>query len=237
MDRESSSDVGPRLFGRVPPTCNFSLQPTLMPSMSETHEFIVVNDGSSRVGAHNERSVSSPASASSPFGDGEDGSQRRKSGRPGDSLDKLRALPKVREIPFYEGKELPADRSTESTRVQTRGACLLASRGEVQTPPCTHCASGVGRFSQCIALDDWFHGACATCQLATRGNLCSLRNRDTLRMYILLDPSHHILTLNRNKTGRSLEIGRIGDLQLDSSTISSGGTTRILTKSYFRTTK
>lgn len=45
----------------------------------------------------------------------------------------------------------------------------------MRNPPCTHCATGVGRFSVCVSLEGWFHGACATCQMGTRGNLCSLR--------------------------------------------------------------
>ncbi|KAG0646403.1 hypothetical protein D0Z07_7646 [Hyphodiscus hymeniophilus] len=107
-------------------------------------------------------------------------SQRRSDGGFNDTLDPLRALPELRPMPWYTGKELPDEKATESSRVQTRGACLLASRGNVNDPPCNHCISGVGRFSVCVSLDDWFHGACATCQLATRGNLCSLRtNQDS----------------------------------------------------------
>jgi hypothetical protein len=150
-----------------------------MANDQEDSDFIVVHDGVPRVGPDGENLASAPATVSkSP----ERAPERpRGPGRPtrksdfNDTLDPLRALPEVRPIPWYEGKELPTEKSTESTRVQTRGACLLASRGRVVDPPCNHCQSGVGRFSQCIALDDWFHGACATCQLATRGNLCSLR--------------------------------------------------------------
>ena len=102
-------------------------------------------------------------------------SQRRSDGGFNDTLNPLRALPELRPIPWHSGKELSPDKSTQSTRVQTRGACLLASRGNVNDPPCNHCKSGVGRFYVCVSLKNWFHGACATCQLATRGNLCSLR--------------------------------------------------------------
>ena len=111
-------------------------------------------------------------------------SQRRSDGGFNDTLDPLRALPEVRTMPWYTGKELPTEKATESTRVQTRGACLLASRGKVNNPPCNHCKSGVGRFSVCVSLDDWFHGACATCQLATRGNLCSLRTTKDVGMFL-----------------------------------------------------
>ncbi|KAE9364571.1 hypothetical protein N431DRAFT_421647 [Stipitochalara longipes BDJ] len=100
-------------------------------------------------------------------------SKARKAGV--DALEGLRALPEVRSIPWQSGKELPADKSTESPRSQTRGAFLLSTRGQIRNPPCTHCATGVGRFSVCVSLDGWFHGACATCQMGTRGNLCSLR--------------------------------------------------------------
>jgi hypothetical protein len=144
----------------------------------ENPEYIVVHDG---VGPDGADLDASPTTVSKdPVTDQarktpRSSSQRRNDGQWNDSLDPLRALPELRLIPWYQGKELPLHKSTESTRVQTRGASLLASRGEVRDPPCTHCATGVGRFSQCIALDNWFHGACATCQFATRGNLCSLR--------------------------------------------------------------
>jgi hypothetical protein len=96
--------------------------------------------------------------------------------KPGvDSLSGLRALPEVRPIPWVPGKELPVEKSTESPRTQTRGAFLLSTRGNINNPPCTHCASGSGRFALCISMAEWFHGACSTCQMATRGNLCSLR--------------------------------------------------------------
>lgn len=91
-------------------------------------------------------------------------------------LDSLRALPEIRPIPWMPGKELPPDKSTESPRTQTKSAFLLSTRGKINDPPCNHCTSGVGRFLHCITLEGWFHGACATCQMGTRGNLCSLRD-------------------------------------------------------------
>lgn len=149
----------------------------------ETPEYIVVHDGVGPDGADLDPSPTAvfQSKAQDPVADQEGetsrspSSQRRSDGRWNDSLDPLRALPARRPMPWYHGKELPPHKSTESRRVQTRGASLLASRGKVREPPCTHCATGVGRFSACIALDEWFHGACATCQFATRGNLCSLR--------------------------------------------------------------
>jgi hypothetical protein len=153
-------------------------------------DFIVVTDGSPSIGADGEDLTPNPATAPNTPAKSHSterthrparpSSQRRSDGGFNDTLDPLRALPEVRPIPWYTGKELPMEKSTESTRVQTRGACLLASRGKVNDPPCNHCKSGVGRFSVCVSLDGWFHGACATCQLATRGNLCSLRtNKET----------------------------------------------------------
>jgi hypothetical protein len=159
-----------------------------MANDTDDHDFIVVHDGLPRIGADGENleaaSATSPKSPSveRARGPAKPLPQRRSDGGFNDTLDPLRALPEVRPIPWYTGKELPTDKSTESTRVQTRGACLLASRGKVNDPPCNHCKSGVGRFSLCISLDDWFHGACATCQLATRGNLCSLRTNKDLGM-------------------------------------------------------
>jgi hypothetical protein len=168
-----------------------------MPSNDETHEYIVVNDALPRLSDRDNISESASLTNSHAADHGSSG-PRRRSGRPLDALERLRAVPAVREIPWYEGKELPPDKSTESTRVQTRDACLLAARGEVQHPPCTDCATGVGRFSQCIASDDWFSGACATCQLATRGHLCSLRKQETLgrcpppfQLYMLIQHRNH----------------------------------------------
>ena len=92
-----------------------------------------------------------------------------------DYLDGLRALPEVRPIPWIPGKELPPEKATESQRSQTRGAFLLATRGMIRNPPCTHCATGAGRFAVCVSMGSWFRGSCATCQMGTRGNLCSLR--------------------------------------------------------------
>lgn len=140
--------------------------------------------------AQREFASSSPGAAfyaASPVGSANNsGSKGRKPGV--DALEGLRALPEVRPIPWQEGKELPPDKSTESPRSQTRGAFLLSTRGQIRDPPCSHCATGVGRFSACISLDGWFHGACATCQMGTRGNLCSLRKEaeGMLRPFSLL---------------------------------------------------
>lgn len=92
-----------------------------------------------------------------------------------DSLSGLRALPEVRPVPWAVGKELPIEKSTESPRTQTQGAFLLSTRGNVNIDPCSHCATGAGRFALCINHPSWFQGVCATCQMATRGNLCTLR--------------------------------------------------------------
>lgn len=122
---------------------------------------------------------------------------RRRSGRPSDSLERLRALPPVRPIPWREGKELPPEKSTDSDRVQTRGACLLAARGVVNEPPCTHCASGAGRFSVCVFLEGFFGGACATCQMASRGNVCNLRTRAASRFLAFVFFSFSFFSLLR----------------------------------------
>jgi hypothetical protein len=90
-------------------------------------------------------------------------------------LDRLRALPEVRQIPWRPGQELPPEKSTDSPRVQQRGACLLATRGNIMQNPCEHCAAGLGRFTSCITLEHWFQGACSTCIFTSKGNKCSLR--------------------------------------------------------------
>jgi hypothetical protein len=105
--------------------------------------------------------------------------QERSSPRPGSIhipfLDRLRALPEVREIPWRPGQELPPDRSIDSPRVQQRGAILLSTRGAAAPIPCEHCAAGYGRFSSCITLDQWFQGACSGCIFTSKGNKSSLR--------------------------------------------------------------
>jgi len=90
-------------------------------------------------------------------------------------LDRLRAIPEVRVIPWRPGQELPLERSINSPRVQQRGATLLSTRGAVAPSPCEHCAAGYGRFSQCVILEHWFQGACSGCIFTSKGNKCSLR--------------------------------------------------------------
>jgi hypothetical protein len=105
--------------------------------------------------------------------------QEQSSPRPGSIhipfLDRLRALPEVRSIPWRLGQELPPERSIDSPRVQQRGAILLSTRGTVSPSPCEHCAAGYGRFSVCITLELWFQGACSSCIFTSKGNKCSLR--------------------------------------------------------------
>ena len=90
-------------------------------------------------------------------------------------LERLRALPEIRPIPWRTGQELPPEKAINSSRVQQRGAILLSTRGKVMQMPCSHCSAGYGRFSQCITLDNWFQGACSTCIFTSKGNKCSLR--------------------------------------------------------------
>lgn len=90
-------------------------------------------------------------------------------------LDRLRALPEVRSIPWRPGQELPPEKSVDSPRVQQRGAILLSTRGAVTDTQCDHCAAGYGRFSVCVTLESWFQGACSSCIFTSKGNKCSLR--------------------------------------------------------------
>ena len=169
---------------------------------SDTGDYIVVQEASRGGGAQGEE-LQSGSSRNSPCpaidldieGDVKmdhatgptSETRRRRSTRTkpsGDQLDELRVLPEIRPIPWRAGKELSHEQSIEAQRVQTRGACLLVTRGEVRDPPCSHCSKELGRFSMCVASDDWFNGACATCQLATRANQCDFRRPDTLRMLL-----------------------------------------------------
>ena len=90
-------------------------------------------------------------------------------------LGRLSQLPMQRPLPWREGQELPPERSTGSPRVQQRGACLLATRGNVNDRPCDLCAAGLGRFTRCITLGNWFQGACSSCIFTSKGNRCSSR--------------------------------------------------------------
>lgn len=145
-----------------------------MPPKNEKNDYNTLPDGLSRFTAdHFNLGASASGAQNVSIAYDVSSSGGRKPGI--DSLSGLRVLPELRPIPWVNGKELPPDKSTESPRTQTRGAFLLSTRGNVNNPPCSHCATGSGRFSLCVSLEDFFHGACSTCQMATRGNLCSLR--------------------------------------------------------------
>jgi hypothetical protein len=151
-DRQGPSNFPPHTTSStMPPTLenNFANPPNSLPQHAP-HEFASSSPGAAFY-------------ATSPAGSAHNSASKAR--KPGiDALEGLRALPEVRPIPWQSGKELPPEKSTESPRSQTRGAFLLSTRGQIRDPPCTHCASGVGRFSVCVSLEGWFHGACATCQ-------------------------------------------------------------------------
>ncbi|CZT43645.1 uncharacterized protein RSE6_03711 [Rhynchosporium secalis] len=94
--------------------------------------------------------------------------------------DRLQQMPKLRELPWRDGVEDGADNETggESRRKQIRFGCLLATRGEIQQVPCQSCANGRGKFNVCVALDGYFKGACASCQLSGRPNRCSIKKNE-----------------------------------------------------------
>ncbi|KAI9054989.1 hypothetical protein LZ554_002132 [Drepanopeziza brunnea f. sp. 'monogermtubi'] len=94
--------------------------------------------------------------------------------------DRLMVMPQLRELPWREGIRAGAENETggESRRKQIRFGCLLATRGEIQQNPCLSCANGRGKFSVCVALDGFFKGACASCQLSGRPNRCSIKKNE-----------------------------------------------------------
>lgn len=100
--------------------------------------------------------------------------------------DRLLLLPEKRPLPWRPGVEEGADIETggESRRKQIRFGCLLATRGEVQVPGCNSCMNGRGKFSLCVALDGFFKGACASCQLSGRPNRCSIKKEDGTFMFL-----------------------------------------------------
>ncbi|TVY82795.1 hypothetical protein LSUE1_G002254 [Lachnellula suecica] len=94
--------------------------------------------------------------------------------------ERLQLMPEKRPMPWRSGVEPGADNETggESRRKQIRFGCLLATRGEVQVVPCNSCANGRGKFDICVALEGFFKGACASCQLSGRPNRCSIKVTD-----------------------------------------------------------
>jgi len=91
--------------------------------------------------------------------------------------ERLQSMPEKRTLPWRPGVEAGAEQETggESRRKQIRFGCLLATRGDVADPPCLSCANGRGKFALCVALEGYFKGACASCQLSGRPNRCSIK--------------------------------------------------------------
>ncbi|EDN93923.1 predicted protein [Sclerotinia sclerotiorum 1980 UF-70] len=50
-------------------------------------------------------------------------------------LDRIKVLPEMRDLPWRDGQALPPEKSTESQRVQQRGACMVATRGRIMAKP------------------------------------------------------------------------------------------------------
>ncbi|TVY23195.1 hypothetical protein LHYA1_G007765 [Lachnellula hyalina] len=94
--------------------------------------------------------------------------------------ERLQMMPEKRPLPWRPGVEAGADNETggDSRRKQIRFGCLLATRGETQNPPCNSCSNGRGKFDMCVALEGFFKGACASCQLSGRPNRCSIKVND-----------------------------------------------------------
>jgi hypothetical protein len=94
--------------------------------------------------------------------------------------ERLQLMPEKRPLPWRPGVEAGADNETggDSRRKQIRFGCLLATRGEVQAVPCNSCTNGRGKFEICVALEGFFKGACASCQLSGRPNRCSIKEQD-----------------------------------------------------------
>ncbi|PMD47597.1 hypothetical protein L207DRAFT_551109 [Hyaloscypha variabilis F] len=94
--------------------------------------------------------------------------------------ERLMMMPERRPLPWRDGVEPGADNETggESRRKQIRFGCLLATRGDIQEVPCNSCANGRGKFKVCVALEGYFKGACASCQLSGRPNRCSIKKND-----------------------------------------------------------
>ncbi|KAH8656171.1 hypothetical protein BGZ60DRAFT_532487 [Tricladium varicosporioides] len=96
--------------------------------------------------------------------------------------ERLQQMPERRTLnsTWRPGVEPGAENETggESRRKQIRFGCLLVTRGEIQAVPCNSCANGRGKFNVCVALEGFFKGACASCQLSGRPNRCSIKVND-----------------------------------------------------------
>ena len=95
--------------------------------------------------------------------------------------ERLMMMPEKRPLPWRDGVEPGSENETggESRRKQIRFGCLLATRGDIQEVPCQSCANGRGKFRVCVALEGYFKGACASCQLSGRPNRCSIKRGDS----------------------------------------------------------
>lgn len=98
--------------------------------------------------------------------------------------ERLQAMPEKRPLPWRPGVEPGAEIETggDSRRKQIRFGCLLATRGDVAPIPCNSCANGRGKFNVCVALEGYFKGACASCQLSGRPNRCSIKQNDDVAL-------------------------------------------------------
>jgi hypothetical protein len=108
--------------------------------------------------------------------------------------ERLQAMPEKRPMPWRPGVEPGAEIETggDSRRKQIRFGCLLATRGDVAPVPCNSCANGRGKFKVCVALEGYFKGACASCQLSGRPNRCSIKQGDG--KHLQLPGEDHLLT-------------------------------------------
>lgn len=102
------------------------------------------------------------------------------------SEDRLLMLPVKRELPWRPGVDPEAgiEKGGESRRKQIRYGCLLATRGDIAPVSCTSCLNGRGKFSLCIALEGFFKGACAGCQLGGGPNRCSIKTEDEGKLHV-----------------------------------------------------
>ena len=98
-------------------------------------------------------------------------------------LDRLRQHPLVRDIPWREGQQLLEEEVNSGTRTQQKGALALVTRGKIVAQPCDTCVKGNGRFTECIAMDEFYSGSCATCVFPSKGVSCSLRSRGAAGMF------------------------------------------------------
>ncbi|CZT06984.1 uncharacterized protein RAG0_12555 [Rhynchosporium agropyri] len=89
-----------------------------------------------------------------------------------DAMIRLSALPALRPAVERQKSTMKPFQPGRSGNHEPR---LLQMVGVLQDPPCYHCATGYGRYTECVALLKYFDGTCASCHYGSEGKRCTIR--------------------------------------------------------------